>query len=129
MEKNILEGIKDPKFVETLQSVIAEVENERKSREKTAGSHGNRLKSTPLLRILEEGKLNTDFLFSEFEKIANKESSLPAGQRKVVRDIVLVAARRTVLIKQAERARKIEAKANARVEAEEKAKEENRNTK
>ena len=124
-----MEGTKDPKFVETLQSVITEVESERKNHEETAGRHGNRLKTTPLLRLMEEGKLNTAFLFSEFEKIANKESNLPAGQRKVVRDIVLVAARRTVLIKQEERARKIEAKANARVEAEEKAKEENRNTK
>lgn len=69
--------------------------------------------------LLREGKFTVEFLKAEFPKISEKTSSLPSGQRDVIASIVFAAAKRTVLLKHAERAQKAAEKANARVEAEE----------
>ena len=109
---------KDPKFDEQLQGVITELEDERRKVIEKAGSEA-KLKASPIGNLMREGKLTVAFLKAEFPKIANKESKLPSSQREVVSQIVFNAAQRTVLLKQAERARRIEEKANARVAAEE----------
>lgn len=106
---------KDPKFDEQLQGVINE---QKEAHDKLANEHGAKnLKATPLTNLMKQGKLTVEFLKAEFPKIANKQSDLPSSQRQIVSQIVFNAAQRTVLLKRAERARKIEEKANARVEA------------
>ena len=107
---------KDPKFDEQLQGIIAEIEEVHKKNVEKYGAA--RLKATPLLNLMKQGRLTVDFLKAEFPKVANKQSQLPSSQRDIVSSIVFNAAQRTVLLKRAERARRIEEKANANVEAE-----------
>lgn len=113
------EVTKDPVFETQLNGIIAEFKNEREKAEVKAKEHGNKLKSSPLLRLMDDGKFNAAFILSEFPKVADKTSTLPSSQREIIGSIVYNAAKRTVLLKQAERARKIEEKANAKVRVEE----------
>ena len=110
---------KDPVFERELNGIIAEFNAERSKAEKAASGRNRKLKSSPLLRLKDEGKFNAAFILSEFPKIADKTSALPSNQRDIISSIVFNAAKRTVLLKQAERARKIEEKANAKLQAEE----------
>lgn len=110
---------KDPAFDIQLNGIIAEFENEKKQAEAKAKEHRRKLKSSALLTLMNEGKLNADYIKSEFPNIVVKKSSLPSSQREVIGSIVFNAAKRTVLLKQAERARRIEEKANAKVAEEE----------
>lgn len=114
---------KDPAFDIQLNGIIAEFENEKNQAEAKAKEHGRKLKSSALLTLMNEGKLNADYIKSEFPNIVAKKSSLPSSQREVIGSIVFNAAKRTVLLKQVERAQRIEEKANAKV-AEEEAKSE-----
>ena len=113
------EVTKDPVFETQLNGIIAEFKNERKKAEAKAKEHGNKLKSSPLLRLMDDGKFNAAFILSEFPKVADKTSTLPSSQREIIGSIVYNAAKRTVLLKQVERARKIEEKANTKVRVEE----------
>lgn len=110
---------KDPAFDIQLNGIIAEFESEKKQAEAKAKEHGRKLKSSALLTLMNEGKLNADYIKSEFPNIVAKKSSLPSSQREVIGSIVFNAAKRTVLLKQAERAQRIEEKANAKVAEEE----------
>lgn len=110
---------KDPAFDIQLNGIIAEFENEKKQAEAKAKEHRRKLKSSALLTLMNEGKLDADYIKSEFPNIVAKKSSLPSSQREVIGSIVFNAAKRTVLLKQAERARRIEEKANAKVAEEE----------
>ena len=110
---------KDPAFDIQLNGIIAEFENEKNQAEAKAKEHGRKLKSSALLTLMNEGKLNADYIKSEFPNIVAKKSSLPSSQREVIGSIVFNAAKRTVLLQQAERARRIEEKANAKVAEEE----------
>ena len=110
---------KDPAFDIQLNGIIAEFENEKKQAEAKAKEHRRKLKSSALLTLMNEGKLNADYIKSEFPNIVAKKSSLPSSQREVIGSIVFNAAKRTALLKQAERARRIEEKANAKVAEEE----------
>ena len=110
---------KDPAFDIQLNGIIAEFENEKKQAEAKAKEYRRKLKSSALLTLMNEGKLNADYIKSEFPNIVAKKSSLPSSQREVIGSIVFNAAKRTVLLKQAERARRIEEKANAKVAEEE----------
>ena len=110
---------KDHAFDIQLNGIIAEFENEKKQAEAKAKEHRRKLKSSALLTLMNEGKLNADYIKSEFPNIVAKKSSLPSSQREVIGSIVFNAAKRTVLLKQAERARRIEEKANAKVAEEE----------
>ena len=113
------EVTKEPVFETQLNGIIAEFKNERKKAEAKAKEHGNKLKSSPLLRLMDDGKFNAAFILSEFQKVADKTSTLPSSQREIIGSIVYNAAKRTVLLKQVERARKIEEKANTKVRVEE----------
>ena len=110
---------KDPAFDIQLNGIIDEFENEKKQAEAKANEHRRKLKSSALLTLMNEGKLNANYIKSEFPNIVAKKSSLPSSQREVIGSIVFNAAKRTVLLKQAERARRIEEKANAKVAEEE----------
>lgn len=110
---------KDPAFDIQLNGIIAEFEKEKKQAEAKAKEHRRKLKSSALLTLMNEDKLNADYIKSEFPNIVAKKSSLPSSQREVIGSIVFNAAKRTVLLKQAERARRIEEKANAKVAEEE----------
>lgn len=110
---------KDPAFDIQLNGIIAEFENEKKQAEAKAKEHRRKLKSSALLTLMNEGKLNADYIKSEFPNIVAKKSSLPSSQREVIGSVVFNAAKRTVLLKQAERAQRIEEKANAKVAEEE----------
>ena len=110
---------KDPAFDIQVNGIIAEFENEKKQAEAKAKEYRRKLKSSALLTLMNEGKLNADYIKSEFPNIVAKKSSLPSSQREVIGSIVFNAAKRTVLLKRAERAQRIEEKANAKVAEEE----------
>lgn len=102
------EVTKAPQFEEQLKGIIAEFETEYSN----AAQRNSSLKATPLLNLMREKKFTFDFIMSEFPKIADKKSTLPSSQRDIIGSIVFNAAQRTVIMQQAERARKIEGKAN-----------------
>ena len=108
----------DPKFREELGEVISELKTEYSKAAKGAKHRNTRLKRSPLLNLIETDRLTVDYVMAEFPKVAGKKSELPACQREIIGSLVFNAARRTVLIKQRERARDIEEKANARAAAE-----------
>jgi len=113
MEQNFSIGLEDPKFAKQLESVCAELRNKV---ETTKKAFSGKVKASPLLRLVEGGQLNADFVKSEFTKIGNRESTLPSGQREVIKAVVIEAAKRSVVMTQRERAREIEAKANAKAQ-------------
>lgn len=110
------EVTKDPVFLAQVDGIIAELTaaKEKAERESERG-----LKSSPLLKLMNEGKFTRAFILAEFPKVAAKQSTLPAGQRDIVGSVVFQAAQRTVIFKNAQRAEEIARKANARVAAEE----------
>lgn len=110
---------KDPQFEQQLKGIIAEFENEYNKAKQAAKDKGRRLKTSPLLNLMQQGKFTYDFIMSEFPMVADKTSTLPSSQRDIIGSVVFNAAKRTVILKQAERARQIEEKANARVSQEE----------
>lgn len=112
----------DPKFTEQLNGIIGEFNKELEQAKKAAKEKGRELKVSPLLNLMKQGKLTEDFIRSEFPKICDKKSELPASQREVIKSIVFNAAQRAVILKNAERAEKIAEKANEKV-AEQEAKE------
>ena len=112
----------DPKFTEQLNGIIGEFNKELEQAKKAAKEKGRELKASPLLNLMEQKKLTADFIRSEFQKICDKKSELPASQREVIKSIVFNAAQRAVILKNAERAEKIAEKANEKV-AEQEAKE------
>lgn len=109
---------KDPQFEQQLNGIIAEFETECNKAKQAAKDRGRKLKASPLLNLMSDGKFNADFILSEFPKVADKTSTLPASQREIIGSIVFNAAKRAVLLKQANRARKIEGKANERIASE-----------
>lgn len=119
------EVTKDPEFGTQLNGVIAELTQGLKKRRMEVAEQGSRLKRSPLGNMIDEGKLTPAFLLSEFPKVSNKQSSLPAAQREIVAAIIFNAAERTVLLKRERRAQAIADKANARAAEEEAAAEPN----
>lgn len=100
--------LEDKKFNTQVENIITETREARRN----VQIGGAQLKSSPVIRLMDEGNLSLSFILSEFPKIANKESRLPRGQRDVVANIVFEAARRVVFLNQQERARKAAEKAN-----------------
>lgn len=94
--------LEDKKFNTQVENIITETREARRN----VQIGGAQLKSSPVIRLMDEGNLSLSFILSEFPKIANKESRLPRGQRDVVANIVFEAARRVVFLNQQERARK-----------------------
>lgn len=86
-------------FRANVEAIISEYKKNVKTLEASL-KQGERLKSSPALKLREEGKLNLTFFLAEFEKIANKQSKLPRGQREVICQIIFDAARRTVVEEQ-----------------------------
>ncbi len=110
---------KDPQFEQHLKGIIAEFETEYNKAKQAAKDKGRRLKASPLLNLMQQGKFTYDFIMSEFPRVVDKTSTLPSSQRGIIGSVVFNAAKRTVILKQAERARQIDEKANARVAQEE----------
>lgn len=100
--------LEDKKFNTQVENIITETREARRN----VQIGGAQLKSSPVIRLMDEGNLSLSFILSEFPKIANKESQLSRGQRDVVANIVFEAARRVVFLNQQERARKAAEKAN-----------------
>lgn len=100
--------LEDKKFNTQVENIITETREARRNVQIV----GAQLKSSPVIRLMEEGNLSLSFILSEFPKITNKESQLLRGQRDVVANIVFEAARRVVFLNQRERARKAAEKAN-----------------
>ena len=100
--------LEDKKFNTQVENIITETREARRN----VQIGGAQLKSSPVIRLMDEGNPSLSFILSEFPKIANKESQLSRGQRDVVANIVFEAARRVVFLNQQERARKAAEKAN-----------------
>ncbi len=109
------ETTKAPQFKQQLKRIIAELESEYRKAMQNAHANGRSLKASPLQNLMQQGKFTPDFIMSEFPRIADKKSTLPSSQRDIIGTLVYNAAKRTVMAKQAERARQIEEKANERV--------------
>ena len=88
--------LEDKKFNTQVENIITETREARRN----VQIGGAQLKSSPVIRLMDEGNLSLSFILSEFPKIANKESRLPRGQRDVVANIVFEAARRVVFLNQ-----------------------------
>ena len=67
--------------------VISEI-NAKRSKITAAGKE---LKRSPFGNLKERGLMEAEFLIEEFDRIQNKQSSLPSGERKVISEIVMVA--------------------------------------
>lgn len=100
--------LEDQRFSVQIEERIAEI----KEVHNKACIEGKLIKSSPLFRLLKDGKLTLSFILSEFPKIANKESRLPRGERDIIANIVFESARRVVFLNQQERAQKAAQKAN-----------------
>lgn len=77
---------KDPAFDIQLNGIIAEFENEKKAAEAKAKEHRRKLKSSALLTLMNEGKLNADYIKSEFPNIVGQEkqpSQQPARSNRL----------------------------------------------
>lgn len=112
---------KTPQFEQQLKRIIAEIESGHRKTKQAASDQGRRLKASPLLNLMRQGKFTYGFIMSEFPRVADKTSTLPSSQRDIIGSLVFNAAKRTVMLQQAERARQIEEKANARAAKEEEA--------
>lgn len=86
--------LEDKKFNTQVENIITETREARRN----VQIGGAQLKSSPVIRLMDEGNLSLSFILSEFPKIANKESQLSRGQRDVVANIVFEAARRVVFL-------------------------------
>ena len=87
-----------------MQEVVNEIAGKYKTLEDELRSTmmtapGKHIKSAPAFTLYRSGRLTVDWIFAEFPKVVNKESKEPAGVRDVVKSIVMVAAKRTVLLK------------------------------
>lgn len=73
--------------------VIAEIDRKRE----VVTLDGSRLKRNPYGTLQEKGMMKTDFVMQEFNKIQNKQSNLPSGERKVISEIVMCAFSRLMV--------------------------------
>ena len=110
---------KNPQFEEQLKGIISELEKKYLEAREAATKHGRKLKSSPLITMITERKLTYGFIMQEFPKVAEKKSTMPASQREIIASLVFNAAQRTAIMEQAERARRIEQKANGQAGKEE----------
>ncbi|MBR1526875.1 MAG: hypothetical protein IJ640_09505 [Prevotella sp.] len=74
-------------------NVIAEIDRKREA----VTLDGSQLKRNPYGTLQEKGMMKTDFVMQEFNKIQNKQSSLPSGERKVISEIVMCAFSRLMV--------------------------------
>ena len=99
--------LQDKVFKAQMQEVVNEIAGKYKALDEELRSTrmvapGKRIKSAPAFTLYRSGRLNVDWIFAEFPKVINKESKESAGVRDVVKIIVMVAAKRTVLLKRME---------------------------
>ena len=77
-----------------IKSIIGRVEKARKALKGKA-------KRNPLLNLIDSGRLTKEYVLTEMPKLQDKTSTLPSGERAILRDIIGTAVRRTA-IEQAE---------------------------
>lgn len=77
-----------------IKAVIGRVEKARKAL-------NGKAKRNPLLNLIDSGRLTKEYVLAEMKKLQDKTSTLPSGERAVLRDIIGTAVRRTA-IEQAE---------------------------
>ena len=79
-------------FAKVLDSEIKKlIERVEKARKALNG----KAKRNPLLNLIDSGRLTKEFVLTEMPKIQSKTSTLPSGEREVLRDIIGTAIRRT----------------------------------
>lgn len=71
-----------------LSEVIKKVK-EARSKAAKAAPHG--LKRDPFITLTEKGMMDEDFIIDEFDKIQAKASSLPSGERDVIKKLMTMA--------------------------------------
>lgn len=98
--------LEDKKFNTQVENIITETREARRN----VQIGGAQLKSSPVIRLMDEGNLSLSFILSEFPNQQGKPTT--TRQRDVVANIVFEAARRVVFLNQQERARKAAEKAN-----------------
>ena len=76
-----------------IKSIILRVEARR--------AELGKVKKNPLLNLIDSGRLTKEYVLTEMPKLQDKTSTLPSGERAVLRDIIGTAIRRTA-IEQAE---------------------------
>lgn len=52
-------------------------------------------KRNPLLNLIDSGRLTKEYVLTEMPKLQDKTSTLPSGEREVLRDIIGTTIRRT----------------------------------
>ena len=56
-----------------------------------------KVKSNPLLKLIDSGRMTKEYVLTEMPKLQNKTSTLPSGERAVLRDIIGTAIHRTAI--------------------------------
>lgn len=86
-EKKYTDEQNEKDLTNEVRLVISEINAKRSKITAT----GKELKRSPFGTLKERGLMTADFLMQEFERIQNKQSSLPSGERKVISEIVMAA--------------------------------------
>lgn len=80
-------------FAEVLESEI----NKLLARVSAKRAELGKVKSNPLLKLIDSGRMTKEYVLTEMPKLQNKTSTLPSGERAVLRDIIATAIRRTAI--------------------------------
>lgn len=105
MEKKKSDEQNEKDLAAEVSLVISEIDHKRMAI--TMGGH--QLKRSPYGTLKEKGMMNAKSIMQEFNKIQNKQSSLPSGERKCVSEIVMSAFGR-LMVKRANKKQKEDGK-------------------
>lgn len=92
-EKKYTDEQNEKDLTNEVRLVISEINAKRSKITAT----GKELKRSPFGTLKERGLMTADFLMQEFERIQNKQSSLPSCERKIISEIVMNAFSRLML--------------------------------
>lgn len=106
------------KFQKQVVEIINDVVKQIKQHESALQDPKAKLKSTPVLRLYRAGQLTKEYFMAEFENIVNRTSKQPSAIRDVISNTIVVAAQRTIILDQQQRAIKAAEKANAKAAVE-----------
>lgn len=89
-------------FEHSLALTISEIKEKVRKKREEVTENGKRLKSSPLLTLIDNGEFTKDFIVKEIPGLQNKCSKLPSGARKVLEATISIAVRRAVAQKSSE---------------------------
>jgi len=86
-------------FEKALSLTISEIKDKVRKERAESSEKGMRLKSSPLLALVDGGNFTKDFIVREMPKLQNRSSMLSSGVRKVLEATISLAERRAVAMR------------------------------